>query len=673
VDPGALLEDLDDEQRVAVTSDAAPLRILAGAGSGKTRVLTRRIAWRAATDDLDPRRVLVLTFTRRAAGELSQRLRALGLRDAVAAGTFHAVAYAQLRRRWAEQGVTPPTLIERKAPVVASLLPRDTPRGHVVDLIAELEWAAARQVGAEGYPAAATAAGRRPPLPPDQVADLLARYSREKRRRRLVDFDDLLRLCRRDLLADADFAARQRWRFRHLFVDEFQDVNPLQHALLSAWLGDRRDLCVVGDPNQAIYAWNGADNRFLAEFDRYHPGGATVVLSRNYRSAPQILHLAHRVLDPGDRRRGSGPPRAVRPDGPVPRLRGLPDDRAEARAIARAARDEHGPGRRWADQAVLVRTNAQLALIEEALSDARIPFRVRGGSSLLDQPDVRDALRALARRSAPLAEALVDLESTARELEATAGDGGAERAAALDTVVRLGRDHLAVDPAASMADFVAGLAATLRGDQLDGGGDAVELATFHAAKGLEWPVVHVAGVEQGLVPVAHARTAAAQAEERRLLHVALTRAERVLRITWALERTFGSRTLPRSPSPWIEDLLAACAELEGGPACPPAPRRGDDRRPARRPARSTPGPPTPTDLDPGARRAFEALRAWRTRLARAADVPAYVIAHDRTLAALAAAGPRTREELLEVPGLGEVKVSRYGDELLELLAEHAPG
>ena len=659
---------------MAVTSDAAPLRILAGAGSGKTRVLTRRIAWRAATGDLDPRRVLVLTFTRFAAGELTQRLRASGLRDSVAAGTFHAVAYAQLRRRWAERGVTPPTLLERKWGLVASLLPRGAPSGKVLDLITEIEWAAARAVDAEGYVAAATRAGRRPPLPAEQVADLLARYDREKRRRRLVDFDDLLRLCHRDLLADPEHAARQRWRFQHVFVDEFQDVNPLQHALLAAWLGGRRDLCVVGDPNQAIYAWNGADNRFLTEFERYHPGGGTVRLTRNYRSSPQILHLANRVLRPTDHRRGAGPLRAVRPDGVLPRLRALSDDRAEARAVARAARDEHGPGRRWGDQAVLVRTNAQLALIEEAFAAARIPFRVRGGSSLLDVPDVRDALRALERARAPLADALVDLTSTARELEATGGDGGAERAATLDTVVRLGRDHLAVDPAATTADFVAWLAATTRAEQPDGRGDAVELVTFHAAKGLEWPVVHVAGVEQGLVPIAHARTDAALAEERRLLHVALTRAQRVLRITWALERTFGSRTLRREPSPWIADLEAACAELEGAgpglPARPVRPRAGRGAGTPWRRADRRSAPVGPAELSPEARRVFEALRAWRGELARAASVPAYVIAHDRTLAAVAAAVPRTREELLAVPGLGEVKVSRYGDQLLELVATH---
>jgi len=266
-----LLDGLTDAQRAAVTCDGAPLCILAGAGSGKTRVLTTRIAWRVATGSADARHVLALTFTRKAAGELRRRLGGLGVRDGVAAGTFHAIAYAQLRRRWADQGVQAPTLLERKAGLLARLAgPRSTGDAAVqpADLAAEIEWAKARLIAPAQYEAAALGAGRTPPIPTPSMATLYERYEQEKRSRGLVDFDDLLVRCVEAMHADAEMAAAVRWQHRHLFVDEFQDVNPAQAALLAAWRGSSSDLCVVGDPNQAIYAWNGAEPSFLVDFAR---------------------------------------------------------------------------------------------------------------------------------------------------------------------------------------------------------------------------------------------------------------------------------------------------------------------------------------------------------------------------------------------------------------------
>ncbi len=684
MDAGALLQGLNEAQRRAVTTPSAPLRILAGAGSGKTRVLTRRIAHRVVRGDIDPEHVLALTFTRKAAGELSQRLRALGLRDSLAAGTFHAIAYAQLRQRWADRGIRPPTLLDRKVGFVARLLPRNLSGGTAaLDVVGEIEWAKARMVTPDRYPAAAAEVKRKPPLEPAVVAAAFERYEQEKQSRRMVDFDDLLRLARRDL-DDAEFAAARRWRFRHLFVDEFQDVNPLQHALLRAWLGDRSDLCVVGDPNQAIYAWNGADARYLERFDDFHPGGETVALVDNYRSSPQILAVANAVLATG---RGTRPDALVpnRPDGPIPTVRALDDDKAEARAVARAVRDAHRPGGRWNDQAVLARTNAQLVVVEEALRTADVPYRIRGGGNLLDQPEVAQALRDLRRRAeaaqrgeggggptgagADLRAGLADLEATARHLEVDGGDQGDERAANLEALVRLGRDYQAVDPEGSVTGFLTWLNTTARGDQPDGRDDAVDLTTFHAAKGLEWGVVHLIGLEQGLVPITHAKTSAAIDEERRLLYVAVTRAERELRLSWARQRTFGTRTATREPSLWLEAIDDARGRLEGRE--PPA-------RPTRPPelVRSK-GRRSPTtvgvDLDDEGRRVFEALKTWRAGVAKAAAVPAYVVAHDRTLEAVAAARPRSRDDLLEVPGMGPVKVSRYGDDLLALVAGASEG
>lgn len=662
----ALLRGLNDAQRSAVTSGADPLRILAGAGSGKTRVLTHRIAHRAATDTLDPNRVLAVTFTRKAAGELRERLGRLGLRAGIHAGTFHSIAYAQLRQRWEERGVRPPELLERKVGFVARLL--SSARGSTLplDVVAELEWAAARRVTPETYVAEANRAGRQPPIESARVAEVYERYMVEKRRKRLVDFDDLLRLAARDLAADPVYAAARHWRFRHLFVDEFQDVNPLQHALLSAWLGPESDLCVVGDPNQAIYAWNGADARYLTDFDRYFPGGATVTLEDNYRSTPQVLGVANAVLAAG-----TNVPIRLRPhrsDGAVPTVQEHPDERAEARAIARRARDGHAPGEPWSSQAVLVRTNAQAAVVAEAFNAVHIPHRVRGGGDLLEQPEVRHALGQL-RRASTLQMALGDLEADVLRASG-AGDGARpstprlteDRAANLDELVRLGREYLELDPQGSVAAFLGWLSSTLKGEDRVGG-DAVEIVTFHAAKGLEWSVVHVAGLEEGYVPIHHARDDEDDLdEERRLLYVALTRARDELHCSWARTRTFGSRTANRNPSPWLD-------VVRGAVGLPP--ERVDRRTGAKRAraARASLGAKPRSDVDDGDRELFDALREWRRALARESDVAAFVIFNDATLRALASTRPRSRAELLDVSGVGPVKAQRFGDDVLGIIRD----
>ncbi|MFN0090008.1 MAG: UvrD-helicase domain-containing protein, partial [Acidimicrobiales bacterium] len=322
MDPERLLAGLDEAQRHAVLTPHQPLCIVAPAGSGKTRVLTRRIAYRAETGDLDPRRVLALTFTRKAAAELRSRLGGLGLRDLPAAGTFHAVAYAQLHERWRERDVRPPTLLERKAQLLAELAGRGAPAGPG-ELAAVIDWAQARGVSPARYEAECDKARRRPAGGAAWAAQRYADYVAAKTARRLVDFDDLLRLCARHLERDHGFAAAIRWRFRHVFVDEFQDVNPLQLRLLDAWLGGRGDLCVVGDPHQAIYGWNGADAAALAAFGDRFPGGEVVRLSRNYRSSRQIVAAAAAVLD-------ADPAAAAGPDGPAPSVAVYDDEAAEA-------------------------------------------------------------------------------------------------------------------------------------------------------------------------------------------------------------------------------------------------------------------------------------------------------------------------------------------------------
>ncbi len=679
----ALIQGLDPTQRDAVTSRAAPLAILAGAGSGKTRVLTRRIAWQSREQLIDAGHVLALTFTRKAAGELRARLARLGVRQSVTAGTFHAIALAQLRRRSEEQGRAMPTLLERKVRILVPLLPT---RGReaalaAAEIASEIEWAKARLVKPDGYEHAVAVAGRATPRPPAEVASIFRSYEREKRKRGLVDFDDLISGCADVLARDHEFAAAQRWRFRHLFVDEFQDASAAQFRLLRSWLGDRSDLCVVGDPDQAIYGFAGADASYLAGFHRWFPPEqfpeiGTVRLGSNYRSSPQVVAAAGAVLGPPGRRRPAI--HAASADGPLPDFTEYGTAEEEARGVARALRTAESAELRWSRMAVLYRVNAQSALFEEALAREGVPFRVRGGGRFLDRPEVKVALDQLrtSARAAPARsfnEHLTDFATDAEEL-------AEERREHADALVRLGREYLEAEGGTGTVEgFLAFLQASLRGD--DGGehrDDAVELLTFHRAKGLEFDTVFVTGLEKGLVPISHAKTPEALDEEQRLLYVALSRAERVLHLSWARERAVGMRTARRTPSSWlarIEDAVTALdpAAAEGNPSdarrsiaeardrvarCRRQrhPREGAPRhRPCRRRARTTrwssggsasPAPPS---------------------------APAYVIFPNTTLAAIASARPRSARALLEVPGIGPVKAERYGEAVLALVAEHGNG
>lgn len=653
VDGARLLAGLDAQQRRAVTDPSQPLCIHAGAGSGKTRVLTRRIAHRSCEGTADPRRVLALTFTRKAANEMISRLAALGLRDGPTVGTFHAVAWAQLRTHWTDRGRSVPGLLDRKARVLASL----PSRGGLApaELAAEIEWARARLVTPEGYPAAAHQADRRVGASLEEVGQAYAAFEAEKRRRGVVDFDDILSLCADALEGDAAFAGAQRWRFRHLFVDEFQDVNPLQHRLLEAWRGERADLCVVGDPRQAIYRWNGADASYLTRFTRHHPAATVVELTGNHRSTPQILHLANAVLGPG-----ASPLTAHRPSGAVPGVARYATDRDEATGIAAAARLARRPGTRWDRQAVLVRTNGQMPLIEEALLAARIPVRLRGADPLLQRNAVRDALRDLTNGAdRPLRMALADLATMVAEAD---DDGATQTADDLSSLLRLAQDLDAHDPTAPTSALRRWIVQAVGADGPGRGGDAVDVVTFHAAKGLEWPLVHVAGLEDGYVPISHARTSEAEAEERRLLHVALTRAEDVLRLSWAQLRTLRDREVRRRPSPYLAVLDETVTMLATADrAVPP----GDGLARARRALPGTGDHDAPRAL-------LAALAQWRAQVARRAGVPPAVVLSDRMLADVARLAPHDEEGLAAVRGMGSITIDTHGDGLLETIKRHQP-
>jgi len=547
----------------AVTADAAPLAIIAPAGSGKTRVLTRRIAYRAREGRLAPKHVLAVTFTRKAAGELVSRIGRLGVDGRITSGTFHAIALAQLRRHATERNQEAPHVLDRKARVLGPLVRERGAASSVAvaDVAAEIEWAKARLIGPDAYEAAAQEAGRRPPRGAGAVAQLYAGYEAEKRKRRLVDFDDVLSRCADAIARDEEFAAGQRWRFRHLYVDEFQDATPLQLRLLRAWLGTEHDLTVVGDPAQAIYGFTGADASPLIAFGRTFPGGQTIVLARNYRSTPAVVALAEAALGgaAGDRRRA---PEAVRPDGAPPTIAAYDDDDAEARAVAEACWQNHAAGVPWHRMAVLFRTNAQSSHFETAFTRRGVPFRIGEGQRFAMRPPVRallDELRESEKKlpGRPFSHHLADLalddegehvdDDAPAAVEARATD---DARAHRDALLDLGRDYLeAVGGAGSVTEFATWLDTATGGET--GGAHGVDLVTFHRAKGLEWTVVFVTGLERGLVPISWSTSPAAQAEERRLLHVALSRAEDDLHCTWARARSVGTRRAPREPSPWL--------------------------------------------------------------------------------------------------------------------------
>jgi DNA helicase-2/ATP-dependent DNA helicase PcrA len=672
---GHLLAGLTPAQRAAVTSDAAPLCVLASAGAGKTRVLTRRIAYRVHTGTAELKHTLAVTFTRKAAGELQDRLRQLGLRQHVSAGTFHALASAQLHRWWADRGQQPPALLDRKARLLAPLVSSRPQLGGVpvVDLAGHIEWAQARLIPPAQFEAAARAAGRALPVPAGAIGSLYARYQDEKVRRGLVDFDDLLARCADAMESDPAFAAVQRWRWRHLFVDEFQDLNPLQHRLLTAWVGPSTDLCVVGDPHQAVYGWNGADPGLLAQVPARWPSTEVLYLDDNHRCTPQIVAAAAAVLGADGTRL-----RSAADDGPPAEVRAYPTDTAEAHGIAAGLRAASEQGRRWASLAVLTRTNAQLITIQEALTAARVPFWSPAQSALLQDPLVIGMLDEVRRSPrAPMQAVLADLAERAGEFQAgngaQSGDEGQSLLSVLTELAGLFRRQV---PDGIAAHWLAWLPSALSDDPRGPWpSDAVTLCSFHRAKGLEWDEVWVAGLERGLVPIGRATSAAAEAEERRLLYVALTRASATLHCSWARQRTFGTGSAPREASPWLELIRAASGDTRPGDEEAPPPANWRRRLHAQREQLGDRGASYPAGLrlpagwpDPDPE-VVGALQAWRASAARAAGIPAYVVLHDATLAALASRRPRTTEELLAVPGLGPVKAGRYGPTLLSLLSD----
>ena len=643
MDPEAVLAGLDDDQRRAATSPAMPLAVVAPAGSGKTRVLTARLAHRIATEDAEPQHVLCVTFTRKAADELRGRLRRTGLRDQVEAGTFHGVAWRQLRDRWAATGRAAPNLLDRVQPFLAEHVAPDATRAELVDLAAEIAWARARMVRPDTYAEVASAAGRRTRRPAGWVAERFATYEEVKSRRHVVDFDDLLAACTSALEGDPAFAAAQRWRFRHLFVDEFQDVNPLQFRLLEAWRGDRWDVFVVGDTHQSIYGWNGADPGLLDTLAQRWPALETIHLDRTHRSTPQITAAAASVVRaaglPVRHPESSGTP------GEPARLHEHADEVAEITSVGTLVRRRRGPEMPWSAFAVLARTHEQVLEAERGLAATGIPVHVRRQAAVLGDPVVRRVVARLGHDDRPLLTAL-----------GAAVEGDADERGALGRLLEVAETQVSTDPAVTGREFAGWARARLTDD--DAPVDAVTISTIHAAKGLEWPVVHVVGCEEGSIPHASARRREARAEEARLLYVAITRAAREVHLHWSRTRSVRGVRRERARSPFLDGFEAATAPE---PAPPPA--TGHEQLGA---LRATIGVPTAPDP------LLAALQAWRAGRARAARTSPEVVLGDDSLEAIALLRPETADDFARIPGIGPSRARRFAPELLAIVERSAP-
>ena len=695
VHPGAdaVLDALDPEQREVAAHPSGPMCVLAGAGTGKTRAITHRIAYGVLSGVYQPQRVLAVTFTARAAGEMRSRLRDLRV-GGVQARTFHAASLRQLHYFWPQAvGGAAPEVMPHKASAVAEAGARlrlrlDGPA--VRDLASEIEWSKVSLLTPESYAAAVTARRREPPagLDATAMARLVAAYEDVKTERGVIDFEDVLLLMVGILREHDEVARAVRGQYRHFVVDEYQDVNRLQQTLLELWLGEREDICVVGDPAQTIYSFTGASPQHLLGFRSRHREARTVELVRNYRSTPQVVGLANLVLrgPGGERRSGAVELRAQRSDGPAPELvvaDNEPDEAAGVAARVAALLDEGHPA---SEIAVLFRTNGQSEGFESALAERGIPYLVRGGERFFSRKEVRDAL-VLLRGAARSDDGEVPLPDLVRDVLLGAGwtrvpptSGGAarERWESLAALAGLADDVHAADPTARLPALVGELddrASAQHAPTVQG----VTLASLHAAKGLEWDTVFIVGCSEGLLPITMADTPEAVEEERRLLYVGVTRARQRLVLSYAGARTPGAKP-SRRPSRFLEGTASVLGEAaRSQPRRRRTPGAGKALTPVRATCRScgvtlstarerTIGrcSSCPTTMD---ERLFETLREWRLTTARAADLPAFVVFTDATLVAIAEQRPADVAALARITGVGPAKLERYGEAVLDLVQD----
>lgn len=660
MNPEELLNALDPDQRAVATQVAGPLAVLAGAGTGKTRAITYRIAYGAAVGAFDPSNVLAVTFTQRAAFEMRHRLAQLGVPKAQAR-TFHSAALRQLRHFWPTVVGGPlPDVIPHKASLVAASAARlgiTIDRTNVRDIAAEVEWAKVSMVDAAHYASRVARLRRDVPagLDAGDMARLLDVYEDAKNERGVIDFEDILIYLCGMLQERADVASIVRKQYRSFVVDEFQDVNLLQARLLDLWLGGRHDVCVVGDVAQTIYSFTGASPDYLTGFGRKHPGARIVELTRDYRSTPQIVSLANDVLAHSSQREGTVRLSSQREGGAQVTYRTYDDDRAEAEGVAASIADLIDAGMAPHSIAVLMRTNGQSQAFEEALGARGIPVAVAGGKPFFARDDVRTAISRL-RAAAAAATDTGSVGEIVRDVlsgvgwapEAPSGQAGSERWSNMNAIVGWADDSQAQTLPAFVAELDERVAYQVEPDKA-----GVELASIHAAKGLEWDAVFLVGVAEGLLPISYAKTAAAREEERRLLYVAITRARDLLTVSWARSRGADGRG-KRKRSRLLDGIW------------PEEARVGAPKKRARASTRAL-NQAFEEEASPQAIELFGRLKAWRLEVSRQAGVPPFAVFTDQTLRDIAQAMPKNTTQLRVIRGIGDVKVQRFAAPVLALV------
>lgn len=555
MEPEQLLDNLDPEQRQAAQSLVGPTCILAGAGTGKTRTVTHRIAYGIAKGVFAANRVLALTYTNRAAGELRSRLRQLNA-GSVSVKTFHAAALAQLEFFWPQfAGVPAPTVLHSKAKLISQVADQIKIRldaGALRDFAGEIEWRKYSMLSMDEYAQLIKTRPKVAGLSPAKNLELQTAYEEAKIKAQRVDWEDVLVLTLGMLRSEPRALAHVHQQYRFFTVDEYQDISPLQHALLDAWLGNHSDLCVVGDPNQTIYSFTGATSEFLQGFGSRYPEASVIQLRRNYRSTQQIVNFANRLTSDAS---VVEPLRSEGEVGLAPRMLSFATVTDECDAVATHIKTKLDQGTKPSEIAVLYRVNGQSESIENALTKAGIDYQVRGGERFFSRPEIQTAIRAVRAESvAPTDKALYEAVSDiCRSLgwqtqQPTEKGSAREKWESLNSLLAI-TDEL--PPGAIMGDFAKELDERQR-SQHEPIKAAVTLSTMHAAKGLEWSVVFVVGLTEGYLPITYAKTETEIREEQRLLYVALTRAGRELTLSWA--RADANSTRDREASRFLAQL-----------------------------------------------------------------------------------------------------------------------
>ena len=533
-----ILEALDNEQRAVALATRGPVCVIAGAGTGKTRAITHRIAYAAAIGTMDPHKVLALTFTARAAGEMRTRLRSLGV-PSVAARTIHAAALKQLTFFWPQVfGGRTPDLLTTKSGFLTEAIKRAqlqgelsiTSRDLLRDIATEIEWAKVSQIAPSDYLSESQKRTVKPRINPEQLAKVYTAYESIKHQERAIDFEDVLLLTTAMIEQEREVRERVQDQYRFFTVDEYQDISPLQQRLINAWLGSRQELCVVGDPAQTIYSFAGATPVFLNSFTQRFPEAEVVRLTTGYRSTPEIIFTANSILRKGAM---GNELVAINDHGSKPIITPYNDEAAEIAGIVRDITQLISEGSPAQEIAVLARTNNQLNGLEKAMNTANLPYQVRNTERFFERKEVRDFLKQVRTASVIPTEGVVWLDEL-RTLAQPFLTGGA-----IDGIAAL--LHLARELDSDSGFTPKNLRTYLREveDRVQQNNPptmpVTTLATLHAAKGLEWERVFLMGVSDGILPLENNSNTGDQAsidEERRLFYVGITRAKTDLRLSY---------------------------------------------------------------------------------------------------------------------------------------------